>query len=155
MCAATPSKAFSIDASCVSLTCTQLPQQVRHVLDAAHPLTLQPFSSAWCMVCRNECTSWRYRCGICAIHLECLLTPGDHASRSTSSSSTTRSRSVRQPAAPPAFGAHYANYNYGVPSFSNGVHNYAYPYQAPSLGAYNYAYGVPCGFGPYNSVMSH
>ncbi|KDO48122.1 hypothetical protein CISIN_1g042732mg [Citrus sinensis] len=121
--------------------CTQLPQQVRHVLDAAHPLTLQPFSSAWCMVCRNECTSWRYRCGICGvdIHLECLLTPCDHASRSTSSSSTTRSRSVPQPAAPPAFGAHYANYNYG----------------APPLGAYNYAYGVPYGFGPYNSVMSH
>lgn len=137
--------------------CTQLPQQVRHVLDPAHPLTLQPFSSAWCVVCRNECTSWRYRCGICGvdIHLECLLTPCDQASKSTSTSSTTRSRSVRQPAAPPAFGAHYANYNYGVPSFGNGVHNYAFPYQAPSFGAYNYAYAVPYGFGPYNNVMSH
>ena len=136
--------------------CAQLPQQARHVLDPEHPLTLtlQPLSST-CVVCRNECTSGRYRCGICGvdIHIQCLLTPCDRAPRSTSTSSTTRSLSVRQPPAPPAFDAHYANYNYGVPSFSDG----AYPYQAPSFGAYNYAYPhqqTPS-FGTYNYAYPH
>lgn len=67
------------------------------------------------MVCRDECSSWRYRCWICGvdIHLECLsLTPCD--------APTTRSRSVEQPGAYPeavssTFFCGYYNNAYGVP----------------------------------------
>ncbi|KAJ4704588.1 Cysteine/Histidine-rich C1 domain family protein [Melia azedarach] len=111
--------------------CTQLPRHVRHFLHPLHPLTLQPFSSTWCAVCRKKCTSWRYRCGICCvdIHLECLSIVCD--------ASTSTPRLVRQRSAPPAASPPPA-YAHGFPSFGSNV-------QAPYFGPY--PYGVPSGLG--------
>ncbi|KAL7248397.1 hypothetical protein ACSBR2_003173 [Camellia fascicularis] len=58
--------------------CTQLPPQLRHALDQSHPLIFEaPVLPSPCSVCGAECSSWRYRCGVCGldIHLECLLKP--------------------------------------------------------------------------------
>ncbi|KAL5740533.1 hypothetical protein ACOSQ2_029713 [Xanthoceras sorbifolium] len=115
--------------------CTQLPQDVRHVLHPHHPLRLQPASSSWCMVCQSECTGWRYRCAICNcfdIHLGCVLTPCD--SSTSTSPSTSTPRSVQQPVAPPSS---FGGYAYGIPSF----------------GAYSYA--VPSGYGTAPDNMCH
>ncbi|KAK2657783.1 hypothetical protein Ddye_010835 [Dipteronia dyeriana] len=113
--------------------CTQLPQEVRHVLHPQHPLRLlQAPSGYWCIICQSECTGWRYRCAICNcfdIHVGCVITPCDsNSSPSTSTSSAPSTpRSVKQPgtrglATPsPSFGG---NYDYGVPYFG------AYPYNA-------------------------
>ncbi|KAJ0028304.1 hypothetical protein Pint_35329 [Pistacia integerrima] len=67
--------------------CTQFPRQLRHVLHPDHPLTLQPSSPGLCMVCKRECSFWRYRCGICCfdIHFECV-SASCGASKSTSGS---------------------------------------------------------------------
>ncbi|KAL7265374.1 hypothetical protein ACSBR1_003194 [Camellia fascicularis] len=51
--------------------CTQLPSQLRHVLDHSHPLILEaPVLPGRCSVCGAEC-------GVCVldIHLECIFEP--------------------------------------------------------------------------------
>ncbi|KAK1563009.1 hypothetical protein Q3G72_020736 [Acer saccharum] len=129
--------------------CTQLPQDVGHVLHPQHPLRLQQAPSGYlCMVCQSECTGWRYRCAVCNcidIHVGCVLIPCDSNSSpspSTSMSAPSTSRSVKQPGTPqglPTASPFGGGYAYGVPNSFGTV----YPY-------YNYA--VPSGYGtdPYN-----
>ncbi|KAF8397381.1 hypothetical protein HHK36_016294 [Tetracentron sinense] len=71
--------------------CTQLPQNVRHVADPQHLLTLLPSSPSWCTICRGLCTSWRYKCGPCGVHLHrnCVLAPPEIEIPSTSSSTSS------------------------------------------------------------------
>ncbi|KAL8051169.1 hypothetical protein ABFX02_06G128100 [Erythranthe guttata] len=59
--------------------CTQLPQHVRLTQHPQHLLKLQPGNPAACALCRQICTSWRYRCDACSldIHLECVLAEDD------------------------------------------------------------------------------
>ena len=60
--------------------CTQLPQELDHVIDKNHPLNLQKLPFGSCVVCTTDCSSrWVYGCDICGlnIHLDCLLEPYD------------------------------------------------------------------------------
>ncbi|XWS55621.1 hypothetical protein CRYUN_Cryun09bG0016500 [Craigia yunnanensis] len=78
--------------------CTQLPQYVRHVMHKDHPLRLQGSVPGRCMVCKDTCESWHYRCGICCfdLHLECVLSPCEEAT------TTSTPRSLTTPAPPPS-----------------------------------------------------
>ncbi|XP_031256944.1 diacylglycerol kinase theta [Pistacia vera] len=109
--------------------CTQFPQQLRHVLHPDHPLTLQPSSSGLCMVCKRECSFWRYRCGICCfdIHFECV-SASCGASKSTSGS-VLQSNPLASAAPPPGYGP-YGPYCYGY-------------------------FGGPSGFSPYYNMYHH
>ncbi|XVF76688.1 hypothetical protein PTKIN_Ptkin13bG0286800 [Pterospermum kingtungense] len=96
--------------------CTKLPQYIRHVMHKDHPLRLQAGSvPGTCMVCKDTCTSWHYRCGICGfdLHLECVLAPCKQVTKT----------SLKTPAPPqsasPFLDPYYA-YGYGNPS-SSGV----------------------------------
>ncbi|OVA15568.1 C1-like [Macleaya cordata] len=57
--------------------CTRFPARLPHVIDNKHDLTFQSALATSCNVCKDICTSWRYRCGPCGydIHLECVTTP--------------------------------------------------------------------------------
>ncbi|KAK6244947.1 hypothetical protein QUC31_011356 [Theobroma cacao] len=79
--------------------CTKLPEYVRHVMHKEHPLRLQGSVPGRCMVCKDTCTSWHYRCGICCfdLHLECVLAPCEEEATSTSTS-----RSLKSPVPSPS-----------------------------------------------------
>lgn len=60
--------------------CTQLPEEVRHVIDHTHKLKLKKVPSGNCAVCGFDCSSlWVYGCDVCVvntnIHPQCLLKP--------------------------------------------------------------------------------
>ncbi|KGN54285.1 uncharacterized protein LOC101203482 [Cucumis sativus] len=79
--------------------CTQLPQELRHVIHDNHPLNLQKLRFGCCVVCRKDCSSlWVYGCKVCGlyIHLDCLSEPNESL---FPLSSETTSRGI--PFAPP------------------------------------------------------
>ncbi|KAK6231358.1 DC1 - like 10 [Theobroma cacao] len=151
--------------------CTKLPEYVRHVMHKEHPLRLQGSVPGRCMVCKDTCTSWHYRCGICCfdLHLECVLAPCEEEATSTSTS-----RSLKSPVPPPSpsapslcnaygYGAIppppspsapslYNAYGYGAippPPSSSASPYYVYGYGAiqpppppPSSPYYAYGYGA-------------
>ncbi|XVF76689.1 hypothetical protein PTKIN_Ptkin13bG0286900 [Pterospermum kingtungense] len=78
--------------------CTQLPQYVWHVMHKDHPLGLQGSMPGRCMVCKDTCTSWHYRCGICRfdLHPECVLAPSKEVT------TTSTLQSLKTSALPPS-----------------------------------------------------
>ena len=126
--------------------CTQSPEYVRHVMHKDHPLRLQRSVPGRCMVRKDTCTSWHYRCEICRVdlHLECVLSPCAEATTTTSTP-----RSLKTPAPPPSaspfFDARYA-YGYGAiplpPYFA-----YKAPLTPPYFGPYAHGYGIPSSSG--------
>ncbi|XVF08163.1 hypothetical protein REPUB_Repub06bG0202400 [Reevesia pubescens] len=136
--------------------CTQLPENVRHVMHKDHPLRLQRSVPGNCMVCKDTCTSWHYRCGICCfdLHLECVLAPCEEAATTTSTP-----RSLKTPAPPPSAPPFFDScngYGYGAipppPYFAYA--NYGVPFAPPYFGPYVHSYGIPSSSGQYH-VNSH
>ncbi|GMJ11686.1 hypothetical protein like AT2G37820 [Hibiscus trionum] len=120
--------------------CTQLPEYTRHGMHEDHLLRLDISVPIGCMVCKDMCLSWRYRCEVCTtfhLHLDCTLAPPCEE-ETTMSKTKTRSLGTPAPpqpsACPPAFGAYNCSYGYGgippppqyyaQPSFPPHVHGY-------------------------------
>ncbi|KAL4325218.1 hypothetical protein GQ457_11G011190 [Hibiscus cannabinus] len=97
--------------------CTQLPEYTRHVRHKDHPLRLEISVPIGCIVCKDMCSSWRYRCEDCSfhLHLHCTLAP----CQEETTMSRTKTRSLGRPASPqpsawaPAFGGYNCGYGYG------------------------------------------
>ncbi|XP_022151548.1 uncharacterized protein LOC111019463 [Momordica charantia] len=121
--------------------CTQLPNQLRHVIDPNHSLNLHKPSSASCAVCKIDCSSlWVYGCDVCRlnIHLDCLLQPyGSPSDPSPAAPPASRCASRGIPFAPPP------QWATGPPPFSYGhFGNFGYGYAAP-YGVPDYPFGFP------------
>ncbi|KAK8542476.1 hypothetical protein V6N13_136951 [Hibiscus sabdariffa] len=140
--------------------CTQLPEYTRHVRHKDHPLRLEISVPIGCIVCKDMCSSWRYRCEVCNfhIHLHCTLAPC--VEETTMSKAKTRSLGTSAPPQPstwaPAFGSYNCAYGYGgippppqyftQPSIPPNIHGYggtppppqyfAQPYVAPHVHGY-------------------
>ncbi|XP_008448356.2 uncharacterized protein LOC103490570 [Cucumis melo] len=102
--------------------CTQFPEQLRHLIDGRHKLTLRKLSSGRCSVCETDCSSfWVYGCDVCRvnIHPRCILRPYG---------SSTGSRGISYWQAPPWTTAHQPNgYGGGYFAYGGGPANLGYP----------------------------
>ncbi|XVE61950.1 hypothetical protein DITRI_Ditri06bG0079500 [Diplodiscus trichospermus] len=135
--------------------CTQLPEYVRHVMHKDHPLRLQRLVPGRCMVCKDTCSSWHYRCGNCCfdLHLECVLAPCAEATTTKSAS-----RSLTTPAPPPSaspFSDAFNAFGYGAilpsPYFA---YSCMVPRPPPCFGPCAHGYGLPSTSGE-NNINSH
>ncbi|XP_017976365.1 PREDICTED: uncharacterized protein LOC18597688 [Theobroma cacao] len=138
--------------------CTQLPEYVRHVMHKDHPLRLQRSVPGWCMVCKDTCPSWHYRCGLCCfdIHFECVLAPCEVAETSTPTPPSLK-RPVPPPPSPsasPSFDACYAYGSGAIPPPPYFAYGYGVPLAPPYFGPHPHGYGIPSSSGGYN-VNSH
>ncbi|KAK8542475.1 hypothetical protein V6N13_136952 [Hibiscus sabdariffa] len=93
--------------------CTQLPEYTRHVRHKAHPLRLEISVPIGCIVCKDMCSSWRYRCEDCSfhLHLQCTLAPCEE--ETTMSKAKTRSLGTPAPPQPSAWAPAFGGYGYG------------------------------------------
>ncbi|KAE8693498.1 putative Cysteine/Histidine-rich C1 domain family protein [Hibiscus syriacus] len=114
--------------------CTQLPQYTRHAMhNKDHLLWLEISVPIGCMVCKEMCSSWRYRCKDCSfhLHLDCILAPCEEE--------RTRSLGTIAPPPPSAWPPAY-NCGYGYGGIPPPPQNIVHPPFPPHVHGYG---GIP------------
>ncbi|XP_038882329.1 uncharacterized protein LOC120073578 [Benincasa hispida] len=84
--------------------CTQLPQEISHVIGGSHSLNLQKLPFGSCVICGMDCSSlWVYGCKVCGlyVHFDCLLEPSEESPILPRSRTAPRGISFAPPPPPP------------------------------------------------------